>query len=470
MSLRSTVIKDDVPTVLFPIDIIVRELESKLVMASALAAHGCRAIFGHKEEISYIGKHSGPIVWHGKELFSQIPASQKNCTADQLIRNGSAIVYIQDEGAMFQTCSWKEHVIEKHQLDVMKTKTINRLCTWGRTQAKVMSDHSPEMADRIRVTGSARFDICTPRFEWITRPAVSEIKKHVSPYILVCTRFGSIAHADGIHHFFRQKFDPRLSLGSIDKKQVEDMWFTKWRQDAHDFAEFVVLINELAHAYPKYTIILRAHPTETEIFYQHAFSQVKNIEVTRVGNVINWIRGADLVVHSNCTTGVEAVMAGRPVLNFLPGEQDRSNLNVEVACEAGAPTRSIHQALETAGALLTGERHALTWSSHAKSVLNNLQTDAVPLLLNETLAVIRERGIDRSRIVLPPGPRAFSIGKFVDHITGRKTPATNRTAALKRGPLDRTYAATILDGCRAMRIGAGRIREFSTKYMVIDPE
>ncbi len=201
----------------------------------------------------------------------------------------------------------------------MKTKTINRLCAWGKTQAEVMSDHSPELADRIRVTGSVQFDICSPRFEWITRPVVKEIERRAGPYILVCTRFGSLAHAYGIHHFFRQKFDPELSISSIDKKKLEDMWFTKWRQDAHDFAEFVFLIKELARAYSKYKIILRPHPSETEMFYQKAFSQINNIEVTREGNVLNWIRGADLVVHSNCTTGIEAVLAGRPVLNFLPG-------------------------------------------------------------------------------------------------------------------------------------------------------
>ena len=70
-------------------------------------------------------------------------------------------------------------------------------------------------------------------------------------------------------------------------------------------------------------------------FYEHAFASFKNVVVTRDESVLPWIRAAELVVHSNCTTGIEAVLAGRPVLNLLPECEGRTELDVEVAREAG---------------------------------------------------------------------------------------------------------------------------------------
>jgi surface carbohydrate biosynthesis protein len=378
-------------------------------------------------------------------------------------------MFMSDEGGMFQAASWTEQVIEKHQLESLRTREVSRLCAWGRKQKTVMADYAPEMADCIRVTGSARFDICSPQFSWITHSAVEEIGQRFGSYILVCTRFGSVAHANGIHDLFRQKLNLRNGPKNLDAMRTADIWFTKWGQDVHDFANFVALIKELATAYPSRNFILRPHPSEGLVFYQTAFSPFKNVRVVREGSVINWIRGADLVVHCNCTTGIEAMLAGRPVLNFLPAQRDRSKLDVVVAREAGVSTNSIPQALQAADALLRGERRVLHWSSNAVSILNNLQKDAVPILVDETLSVLRERGIDRSRIVLPPRHRRLGIRASLGRIFRAQSTRDEGYVASKRGQIDRTYVDRFLDGCRMNGVGAGRIREFSPHYVVIDP-
>ena len=73
----------DLPMVLFPIETATRELDSKLVMASALAAEGVRSIVGHKETLKEIAAASQRVVWQGKSLFS---ARSSNHIADRLER------------------------------------------------------------------------------------------------------------------------------------------------------------------------------------------------------------------------------------------------------------------------------------------------------------------------------------------------------------------------------------------------
>jgi hypothetical protein len=264
-----------------------------------------------------------------------------------------------------------------------------------------------------------------------------------------------------MHHVFEQKLDPERWLADLETSDVADIWFTKWRQDVHDFAEFVILIKELTTTHPDRQIVLRPHLSEDLFFYQQAFSPFKNVTVIREGNVMNWIRATDLLVHSNCTTGIEAALAGRPVLNFLPGTEDRANLDVEVAREAGTMARSIPEALQTAEALLAGKRLPHDWSSHATSILNNLESDAIPILLEETLSVLRETGIGGSRVTLPSRGPGHSVRGFLRKMIGRQRQKT--------GKLNLEHIEMILEGCGANGIGAGQIREFTPYYVVIDP-
>src|SRR5581483_6217898 len=107
------------PTVLFPIEIGTRELDSKLVMASALAAEGCRCIVGYKEALKAIGKLARRVVWQGKSLFS---SKTRDHIADDLLSRDSAIMFIHDEGGIHQVSAWKQNVLKKHRVDDLRTR------------------------------------------------------------------------------------------------------------------------------------------------------------------------------------------------------------------------------------------------------------------------------------------------------------------------------------------------------------
>lgn len=456
-------IKDDLPTVLILVGQITRDLDSKLVTAAALAAKNCRAVIALKEEAWHIGGHSRALVFHGKEVIQRSNRSFESRThfADQLLRNGSGIVYLGDEGGMFASNSWKEQVLGKHRIDGLRLRAIDRFCVWGDKQRRVIADYAKETEESIRVTGSPRFDICSQRFDWIDRGEVQEIRNRFGPFILACSRFTSAANKRGIQHMFDRKLDGVDWPGSLDRHSFRDLWFSKWRQDLHDLAEFLALVKELAAAEPERHIVLRPHDSEDGDFYRQVFMKSKNVTVLHEGNVMKWIRASDLVVHSNCTTGIEAVLARRPVLNFRPKDENRPRLDVEVAGEAGITASSVPEALEEIDALLAGKRPEQAWSPVAKKVLNNLQNDAIPILVDETLSVIHERGINSSRLKLPLSMFGYSGIDIVRKYRGQRK--------RDRGQFDLEHIEAMLEGCRANGIGATRLREITPHAVVIDP-
>lgn len=450
----------DVPTVLFSLEIIARELDSKLVTAAALAARGCRSIVGHKEAITAIGQSSERVVWQGKGLFSD--RSDRHL-ADDLIQRRSITMFHQDEGAMHPVNSWTENVLQKHYVDHIRKRNISRVCMWGARQKQVYVDHAPEVTGAVTVTGSPRFDLCLPKYAWMTAERSADLQARHAPYILICTRFTAIAHAEGIVDPFRRKLNPKIWPESFDMAEVTNLWFAKWRRDVQDFADFVVLTKEIAAHFPGYTIVLRPHPSESLAFYRQAFSSFANVVVTREGGVLPWIRSAALVVHSNCTTGIEAVLAGRPVLNLLPESAGRAETDVEVAREAGVTVNTVAAALDTAGELLSGNAPPHVWSAHARSMLNNFEAEAMPMMADETLRALDHHGITSSEVSLPPA--SYHLRNVARRIVRGK----NAYVASKRGPVDADYVERVLEGCRTLHGGGGRLRYASPQYVVIDP-
>src|SRR5262249_42882473 len=199
-------------------------------------------------------------------------------------------------------------------------------------------------------------------------------------------------------------------------------------------------------------------------FYEHAFAPYRAVTVTKEGSVLDWIRSAELVIHTNCTTGVEAVLAGRRVLNMQPEAVPRGDLDKEVAKEAGVPANSIRDAVEKAGALLLAPPVDQVWSAEAQAILANLKSDAMPLLASETLKVLCEQRIDSSRVVLPP---KMSLRKLIRRVV--RGGASDGYVASKRGTLDVNQVEMVRDGYGAAGGGRTRIRYMTPEYVVIDP-
>ena len=66
----------------------------------------------------------------------------------------------------------------------------------------------------------------------------------------------------------------------------------------------------------KFNIIIRPHPEEDHTIYNTAFEKYSNIYVVYSGSVIPWIIAADVMVHHDCTTSLEAAMLGRSSISY----------------------------------------------------------------------------------------------------------------------------------------------------------
>src|SRR5690606_3478824 len=131
---------------------------------------------------------------------------------------------------------------------------------------------------------------------------------------------------------------------------------------------------------------------------------------------------------------------------FWPDRERDATLGEAVAREAGVTVGTVREALETAADLLRGTTIPQVWSEAARETLSNLTSLAIPRLVAETHAVLRERNISSSDVRLPRAPRRF---RPIGFIRNRLRPRAPDYVQSKRGRIDPQRVHALIEGGRA---------------------
>ncbi len=70
--------------------------------------------------------------------------------------------------------------------------------------------------------------------------------------------------------------------------------------------------------FPDRTIVIRPHPAEDPSYWTPRFDMYNNIVVVKDSSHVPWTLGADVVIHTSCSTGTEAAVLGVPALSITP--------------------------------------------------------------------------------------------------------------------------------------------------------
>jgi len=282
--------------ILIPVETTSRELLYKIYLCHHLALKGFQCYLGRKSYINYLIKNLKGYIYidkgYHKNVSETIYTHVKN-------KNG-IIINIDEEGGIdFNDGSTIIHRYTKTLFD-------NAYLTfmWGNQQYELVKKNMNK-ENKVVVTGHPRFELLKPEFHYLYEDEVNKIIIKYNDFILINTNmsFGNNIRGD--------KF-VKANYGSRFKKVDQIIEFDKLKLDAYQS-----LIQNLSYQLDK-TIIIRPHPEEDHSFYLDAFNDTGNIHVVYEGSVIPWILAADLMIHPDCTTGIESLFLGKKSLSFLP--------------------------------------------------------------------------------------------------------------------------------------------------------
>jgi surface carbohydrate biosynthesis protein len=172
---------------------------------------------------------------------------------------------------------------------------VDLYCVWGQAQRAAFLRHSTVRASLLHATGCPRYDFCAmPWRAALPRPSVA------SGYVLINTNFPVV--------------NPRFSSGSSDEQDaMVQAGFS--REFARQFVidarqahrSTIDMSIKLARHFTGVQFVLRPHPFENIGSYD-VLADLPNVHVRQEGTSLEWIAGARLLIHQNCSTAIEAAM------------------------------------------------------------------------------------------------------------------------------------------------------------------
>lgn len=175
------------------------------------------------------------------------------------------------------------------------TDLVDLYCVWGQAQHAAFLRRGTVPAELLHATGCPRYDFCAaPWRAALPTPSIEP------GYVLINTNF-PVAN-------------PRFSdSSSAEEDSMVQAGFSREfaRQFIVDAGKAYRAVLEtsgrLAKHFNDVQFVLRPHPFENIASYD-ALAGLPNFHVRQDGTSLEWISGARLLVHQNCSTAIEATM------------------------------------------------------------------------------------------------------------------------------------------------------------------
>jgi surface carbohydrate biosynthesis protein len=300
---------------LFPIEIINREIDFRLMLAGVCARPEYRIWVGSMAAMYKLVQSNQGGLYVGKHILQgRFPnASQERYRV--LKQNKFHYIHLDEEGAVHHGGpeQWKH--IFAYTLDPRFLAAEDKVCTWGDWQRDFYRGYepTPACAENIQTTGHPRFDLYKPEYRDYFAGDAHALKERFGDYVLMNTNFSFVNKPRGLDNAFSARFgyDP----ADPEKRYTQ---VKRWAHLSQILSCFVKLAMRLSREFPQLNVVIRPHPSEDITFYNMIFAEVPNVHIMHEGSVGPWILGSRCLIHDGCTTALEAHFAGTPILNYKP--------------------------------------------------------------------------------------------------------------------------------------------------------
>ena len=290
------------------VEISERELDSKLLLAVIAAARGHQVIISDNSGIDrgFRSKLFAPGIFHTKCIT---PLDKKVNFHQALIKNGYLITSI-DEEAGLDMVDYEE--FSKTRYSEQTIEQSSAVFAWGKDDMEFLEKFYPKQKSKLHKTGSPRIDLLNSSFlkYW-------KIPKKIPkrPYLLVSSNMGKANYIKPFFYFFCENRD--IGYYKRDEKMFKQDFY--WAaEDNFKTYSFIEAIKYLAKNNNGFDIVLRPHPVENINSWKIYLEGLPNVYVIREGPITPWILNSFALMHSGCTTAIEATVAKKPVVSYVP--------------------------------------------------------------------------------------------------------------------------------------------------------
>ena len=280
--------------VALPLHVWDRELDSRILLAALAAIKNNLVILGHEYNMSPIYNTKNKIfhIGAGRPIYDRL---RTQVWYRSIINNGGYVGLIFEEGVNDIERKGRKYLGPEDKINKESIATTSCIYAWNKTEKEiVVNEMCPEelraeLEKKFKIVGNTRIELCGPIGQRYFQKQIESIRRifgeyHLASDNMVPVRFGQIP----------TKENKKLNL-------------------ARDFANFLSNVCDIEQ---KENIILRPHPQSSKKLWDVWVQERRNLIVIGGGSVLPWIHGSKLVLHSGCTIGMEAILAGKKTMDI----------------------------------------------------------------------------------------------------------------------------------------------------------
>ena len=384
-------------TLLIPVENQVRELDAKLLLACVAASRDLPSIIGSKRELEsriasfprsiYLAKSMVP----GNSEFFRIARMLGH---DNVAWDEEALVHLPPDTYF------------SRRLSPVAMSCVSHLFAWGENNAELWRQYPERRAGTaIHVTGNPRGDLLRQEMHRFYDSQVEEIRRAHGDFILINTNFAWVNAFLPDRNLFQPVKEPgeepKFGKGArgMTRELAEEL--RNFKQAI--FEAFQKLIPALEKTLPKYTIIVRPHPTESQDTYRKIAARCERVRVTNEGNVVPWIMASRALIHNGCTTGIESYLMRIPAISYRATGKDHYDFPFfRLPNLLSHQCFNLDQLKQTLKKILAGELGAADGDERKKLIDHYLAAQEGPLACERIVDVLLKLVKDQLQSPKPP--------------------------------------------------------------------
>ena len=290
-----------------PLEIVVRELDSKMLLACEAANNGWFVTVGSKRSVFRAIDKNGP----GVVLVKSLTESESGQFA-RYRRRGCKVVSLDEEGVV----TYPEFLTSSIRYSDKTACQADKIYFWGAEQQQYFNKALPQYKKKGQVTGSPRVDFWRNFAKPVYASKAQYLRSEYGEYIFFATSFGIANHYQGGDVGLTSTLALFRGLSPELKRFIDNQWLF----NRAVFEEYLEAIDELAAELAKVglNLVIRPHPSESQDQWVSLSQRHDNVFVEYEGSVTAWILGARALVHFKSTTALEAYFMGTPCITYVP--------------------------------------------------------------------------------------------------------------------------------------------------------
>jgi surface carbohydrate biosynthesis protein len=292
-----------------PVEVSVRELESRLLLAAVACEAGMEVVLGQKWLLQKNIPQMPPGVLLFKTLTNRDALAMREAHA-----HGYRTAAIDEEAPGIDP---RTGGLRWVSADALAQSDV--IFALGEDHRDALAEKYPQQAAKLEIVGNPRWDLLRPEFRAAHAGEAAAIRKEFGPFILINTNFGLTNSAKGPPEAVVRAL---VRGGKLDMNKPDDANLINEcrRVEALLMSEIGGLLRRLHDAFPGHRIVVRPHPNEVLDTWRKIIGDLPRVALERRGAAIPWILASDVLIHPYCTTGVEAFALDKPAICFKPTE------------------------------------------------------------------------------------------------------------------------------------------------------